>query len=328
MKNLFDYATKELSQDAFLRWLFENYDCEDKDVCLQAKKLIGSFLGIDNLEVEEISELKTYSQWRKVDILLRFKYGDKLFCIAIEDKTYTEEHEQLKNYNKSLEEYVNWLKKEYSNSNIVIKKVFYKTAKLSSDEIERVKGNGWEVFDIDKIYPLFSTNCNIENNILNDYIKHIQEIFSACNTIEKPNKNESSIDFIKWESYFNNLIVPYLNKNGYQVGVWKAGPYPYICLVIKKLGFSEKSPYLEIRSRDCLEDNFVARILLYNVTRDDNKFFILKGNIENTTQFKMQNNKQQIGITHKGIQVKTDKDFVAQVEKCAEEFLEIMKDWQ
>ena len=28
MKNLFDYATKELSQDAFLRWLFENYDCE------------------------------------------------------------------------------------------------------------------------------------------------------------------------------------------------------------------------------------------------------------------------------------------------------------
>ena len=25
MKNLFDYATKELSQDAFLRWLFENY---------------------------------------------------------------------------------------------------------------------------------------------------------------------------------------------------------------------------------------------------------------------------------------------------------------
>ena len=24
--NLFDYATKELSQDAFLRWFFENYD--------------------------------------------------------------------------------------------------------------------------------------------------------------------------------------------------------------------------------------------------------------------------------------------------------------
>lgn len=25
-KNLFDFATKELSQDAFLRWFFENYE--------------------------------------------------------------------------------------------------------------------------------------------------------------------------------------------------------------------------------------------------------------------------------------------------------------
>ena len=38
MKNLFDYATKELSQDAFLRWLFENYNCKknlerDSDCC-------------------------------------------------------------------------------------------------------------------------------------------------------------------------------------------------------------------------------------------------------------------------------------------------------
>ena len=168
-----------------------------------------------------------------------YKYGDKIFCIAIEDKTYTEEHEQLINYNKSLEEYAKWLRQEHNNSTIVIKKIFYKTAKLSSAEIERVEGNGWEVFDIDKIYPLFNTNFNIENNILNDYIKHVQDVFSACHTIEKPNKNESSIDFIKWESYFNNSIVPHLNKNGYQVGVWKAGQYPYICLVITKLGFSE-----------------------------------------------------------------------------------------
>lgn len=28
MKNLFELATKELSQDAFLRWLFENYDSD------------------------------------------------------------------------------------------------------------------------------------------------------------------------------------------------------------------------------------------------------------------------------------------------------------
>ena len=328
MKNLFDYATKELSQDAFLRWLFENYNCEDKSIRAQAKKLIGAFLGIDNIETEKISELKTYSQWKKVDILIRFKYDNKVFCIAIEDKTYTEEHEQLKNYNKSLEEYVNWLKKEYSNSNIVIKKVFYKTAKLSTHEIDRVKNSGWEVFDIDKIYPLFSTNYNIENNILNDYIKHIQEIFSACHTIEKPNNNESSIDFIKWESYFNNSIVPHLHRNGYQVGVWKAGQYPYICLVITKLGFSEKAPYLEVRSRDCLEDNFVAKILLYGVERNMEKIDTLKDNIKNYTSFVCQNYKQQIGETPLGLKANTDKEFIILVEKYANEFLIAMKDWE
>lgn len=327
MKNLFNYATKELSQDAFLRWLFENYNCEDKEVCLQAKKLLGSFLGIENLKVEEISDLKTYSQWKKVDMLLRIKYEDKIFCIAIEDKTYTEEHEQLNNYNKSLEEYAKWLRKEHNNSSIVIKKIFYKTAKLSSAEIERVEGNGWEVFDIDKIYPLFNTNFDIENNILNDYIKHIQDVFSACHAIEKPNKNESSIDFIKWESYFNNSIVPHLNKNGYQVGVRKAGPYPYICLVITKLGFSDKSPYLEIRSRDCLEDNFVGRILLYGVERDVKKFGILKENIKNYTSFICQNYKQQIGETPEGLKATTDEEFIGLVEKYANEFLIVMKEW-
>ncbi len=32
IKNLFNYATKELSQDAFLRWLFENYKCDVEGV--------------------------------------------------------------------------------------------------------------------------------------------------------------------------------------------------------------------------------------------------------------------------------------------------------
>ena len=43
MKNLFDYATKELSQDAFLRWLFENYNCENESVKNACRKLFDSF---------------------------------------------------------------------------------------------------------------------------------------------------------------------------------------------------------------------------------------------------------------------------------------------
>lgn len=32
MRYLFEFATKELSQDAFLRWLFENYNCENSEI--------------------------------------------------------------------------------------------------------------------------------------------------------------------------------------------------------------------------------------------------------------------------------------------------------
>ena len=43
MKNLFDYATKELSQDAFLRWLFENYNCKNEKVRQVCRKLFNKF---------------------------------------------------------------------------------------------------------------------------------------------------------------------------------------------------------------------------------------------------------------------------------------------
>ena len=46
MKNLFDYATKELSQDAFLRWLFESgFDkkCENESVRNASRTLFNIF---------------------------------------------------------------------------------------------------------------------------------------------------------------------------------------------------------------------------------------------------------------------------------------------
>lgn len=54
MKNLFDFATKELSQDAFLRWLFENYECENEKVREIAYGLINYLTGL-NIKENEIT---------------------------------------------------------------------------------------------------------------------------------------------------------------------------------------------------------------------------------------------------------------------------------
>lgn len=66
MKNLFDYATKELSQDAFLCWLFDNYDCENEKVAEVAVRLLSSFSF--ELSAVKIKNLQVFKQWKYIDV--------------------------------------------------------------------------------------------------------------------------------------------------------------------------------------------------------------------------------------------------------------------
>ena len=99
MKNLFDFATKELSQDAFLRWLFENYNCDDKDVSDAARSLLLEFINDDRYKNDDIIDLWTKSQDHKADITIWLKMkNDDTFGIIIADKTYSNEHDQFEGY--------------------------------------------------------------------------------------------------------------------------------------------------------------------------------------------------------------------------------------
>lgn len=72
MKNLFIYATKELSQDAFLCWLFANYDCEQKEVSLFSRYML-SWLISDSLSLENsnlITSVNVKKQFKNIDILI------------------------------------------------------------------------------------------------------------------------------------------------------------------------------------------------------------------------------------------------------------------
>ena len=143
MKNLFDYATKELSQDAFLRWLFENYDCENEKVREVCEKLFNTFTQKEH-DFSKIEELTTTAQWNKIDISIWFKYDGKEYLIVVEDKTTSEEHEQLENYNEAIKKHNEWLIKNNHNAIEKVYTVFYKTAKISNEEKERIKDAQWE----------------------------------------------------------------------------------------------------------------------------------------------------------------------------------------
>ncbi len=181
MKNLFDFATKELSQDAFLRWIFENYDCENKTVRKACEKLFKRFTN-NTLDFSNIESLSTTGQWNKIDVSVWFKCAGKEYLIVVEDKTLSEEHNQLDGYNRKIEKHAQWLRDRQKNLLEEVFKVFYKTAKISKQEKERVEKAGWtNILDISDIYRLFSSYQNTGSEVLDYYVEHIQKLYNVYN---------------------------------------------------------------------------------------------------------------------------------------------------
>lgn len=92
MKNIFDFATKELSQDAYLMWLLENY--EDEEIGEFAKYFLLKM--IDEKENSEVTNLKTRAQCKDLhnaDVLVECKINGKDVAIVLEDKVFTGQHD-------------------------------------------------------------------------------------------------------------------------------------------------------------------------------------------------------------------------------------------
>ena len=117
MENIFDFATKELSQDAFLRWLFENYyDEELGDIVVDFINYFTNkrydemnYPAQLNLKKDDIKEIKTKAQLENIDVTvdIYFKDGNREhISLVIEDKTFSNVGKnQLEDYNKKIQ---NW----------------------------------------------------------------------------------------------------------------------------------------------------------------------------------------------------------------------------
>ena len=96
MKNLFEYATKELSQDAFLCCLFANFDCEQEEVkdfsCYVLFWLISDKLSLEN--IRQIKNVKILKQYKKIIILVDCTFLDTPNIIVIEKKNCSTAHKR------------------------------------------------------------------------------------------------------------------------------------------------------------------------------------------------------------------------------------------
>ncbi|WP_315288598.1 PD-(D/E)XK nuclease family protein [Leptotrichia massiliensis] len=179
--NIFNFATSELSQDAFICWLCNWVNFDDNDLSEDEKKL--KVLATDFIEKmlgEKLEDRKVNikRQYQKIDVLLEIQNKTEFITninpivdmyVIIEDKVGTCLHgNQIGEYRKLIS--------EKNKSEAQIKTVYYKT--YDEDNMENLKENGVNViFGREKILELFGRyEDNIKNSIFRNYYDYLSNI--------------------------------------------------------------------------------------------------------------------------------------------------------
>ena len=175
--NLFDFATKELSQDALICWLINFiHDKENKELYDKAKIFMNFILKKHNkaLDIEDYKlEIKQQYNFIDVFILLKDKKDNDKYAIIIEDKKFTSIH------NNQVERYRNKIKEKYDkikDENIIT--VYYKPYEETRDIIADVI--------IDREYMLKNIfDAKINNQIYLDYKNYLETIDYIYQEVER-----------------------------------------------------------------------------------------------------------------------------------------------
>lgn len=181
MANIFHFATKELSQDAFLCWIFRHADDEiESSTRTISRKLLDLMvhsyrkLNSDELVVEPWDNyiLTIEQQVEDIDILLTFtsKITEKKFQILIEDKTWSEEsrYHQIEHYLAKL---------KVKNSEMEVIPVFLKTGYVSSKKLSELNNRNIVTVTYLDIYDILKGHIDSNNLILSSWWEHFMESF-------------------------------------------------------------------------------------------------------------------------------------------------------
>ena len=155
--NLFEYATSELSQDAFICWLASYaHEKAEKDAALNecARKMLEVF--VPEFEGKNFKLLDVERQVDNVDVLLTVECEEKIYKIIVEDKTYTSEHDN------QLNRYVDRLAKKHEENTVIVKGVYYKTGFQS--DLSSVEDAHYEIISREKMLNLMQQYVDKTNN--------------------------------------------------------------------------------------------------------------------------------------------------------------------
>ena len=171
--NIFDIATKELSQDAFITWLLQYSDDKYKHVdellnnCGRTfiRQLILKQLKDFNVPIEKV---KAGRQWNNIDVWV--EVNDKYFII-IEDKTNTSHHSnQLQRYKTDAEK---WCLENNYEKPICI---YLKTGNESQRSLNEIQKHGFSIFDRVDFLLILEQFKDSTNNIFIDFRERLSKL--------------------------------------------------------------------------------------------------------------------------------------------------------
>ena len=211
--NIFFYAPKELTTDAFLVWLIYFLDSQENNKDYKQRFFDKLILKPEDCG-RSICNIELKRQENNVDVLLSFSFEDngEKEIVLFEDKTWSMPHSgQLARY-----------KEIYPNC---YRYFYYKLAYINTQEAKEISQDHYEVINAAMMLSVIGEFTEL-HPLIKMYSEYIKYTF---------------VDEI--DSYHNRLFV----KHDYDV-LWSADAQKYLCDMIAESMTKQNVPYIEIRN--------------------------------------------------------------------------------
>ena len=224
--NIFDFATSELSQDAFICWCLNWLNNEDSGLRALAVDLLKEF-GEEN--VSDNQEILIKRQFKKIDILVVLKGLNRVYII--EDKVHSSESkDQIKKYKEEI-------RKEYKNSEI--KTVYFKTGFHFSPD----KNVEADKIITGKMFKEILEKYRNKSEILDSYYEYL---------VEKLRIQENEKDYLEAIKVYNNKG---LLKEMEDLLRYKSGKYSDDSLITLKDSEEAQKVLRAVFPQEIIDDN-------------------------------------------------------------------------
>lgn len=194
--NIFEYATSELSQDAFLCWLMAwseaPYRSLDRSLYEAANQFIEKVFNLHQLPAPIIETMQIKRQFKSLDILAII---NDTYAILIEDKTFT------KNHSNQLLRYRELVEKEYPK--LIQLPIYYKIADQS--HYRTIDKAGYKPFKRNMMLEILQKGKenDVQNPIFIDYLNHLQKIEDRVTSFRI--KAVAEWDYYAWQGFYQEL---------------------------------------------------------------------------------------------------------------------------